>query len=779
MSIEIILIFSILILALVLFFTGWVRMDIVALLLLPVLTISGLLTPDQAVSGFSNPAVITIWSMYILSAAFSYTGVARMIGKQMFRFSGQSEWRMIMVIMLISGAMSSVMNNIGVAALMLPVVMDISRSTGRPASRLLLPLVTGIHLGGLITLIGNPANLVVSVELEQAGFSPLSFLDFTPMGVSVLLAGTLFVMLAGRHLLSKTSGALISKRHRRGHKELTESYDLSERTFQMEISDHSSLAGKTLADSYLRPALGINVLSVKRQSGHTILNPGPDHMLHPGDKLFVQARFDAVNALNSWKIFMPGQLESDPGLIDKIQPELFEVVINPAEWSQNNPELSEGLKILAVRKNKSRVLHRYSGDSFDQDDVVLVQENENRLNTLLEKGILLKYHPASPEKLRYIYHFYDTLYYLRAGKPTELFKSTSPGSFLPDTFGLKILAIKRGNEVLPPDNQNIQHHDYLLIKGDVADLSILKELLKIHLEDEQLPTTTAFEDEEQIMAEVVLAPRSALAGKTLKEINFRKKYGISVIALWREGSALRTNIHLFPLRFGEAMLLYGNREKIALMGSDTDFILLTDTMAKPLRTSKAVVSLLIMAGVLLPVMLGYLPIEISSVIGVALMVLTGCLTMEEAYQSIEWKSVFLIAGLLPLGLAMQQTGAAHVLADGVEYLMGGWGPWGIITGIYILTIFLTLALHPAALVVIISPVVLQSAQNYGLSPHSLMIMITVASSSILSPIAHPANLLIMGPGGYKFTDYIKFGMPLVIFLMAVVYLILPLIWPLT
>jgi di/tricarboxylate transporter len=773
MTIEIILVFSILITALVLFFTGWIRMDIVALLLMCILAVSGVLTPEQALSGFSNPAVITVWSMFILSAAFSYTGVARAIGQKMFRLSGQSEWRMILVIMIISGLMSSVMNNIGVAALMLPVVMDISRSTGRSPSRLLLPLVTGIHLGGLITLIGNPANLIVSVELEQSGLKPLKFLDFSSMGISVLIAGTLFVAFAGRFLLSKSAGSMISKRYRRGHKELTDSYDLRERTFVTVLAENSHLDGKTLAESHLRPALGINVLSVKRKNGHTILNPGPEIVLQTEDSLFVQARYDAISTLNTWKVFLPDQVDLDTDVKELLQLKFYEVDLIPGRL----PDFKD-LNILAIRKNKTKVLHNFTLENIEENDILLVSEPAEKLEALKEKGFLADFRLAGNEKLQYIYRLFDRFFFIRAGKPTELFKNTSDENLFANAFDLKVLAIKRENFIIRPEGELIQAHDYLLVKGDPQDVPLIRELMKIQLMDEKVPTATSLEDEEQIMAEVVLAPRSAMAGKTLMEINFRKKYGLTVLALWREGKTLRTNIHLIPLRYGEAMLIYGKREKIAMLGSETDFILLTETMEKPLRTSKATTALLIMAAVLLPVMLGYIPIEISSVIGVALMVITGCLTMEEAYQSIEWKSVFLIAGMLPLGLAMQETGAAGVLTEGVNIVMGRWGPWGIITGIYILTLVLTLALHPAALVVIISPVVLQSAQNYGISPHSLMIMIVVASSSLISPISHPANLLIMGPGGYKFSDYLKFGLPVALVLMIVVFFLLPLLWPL-
>ena len=189
MSLEIFLVFFILLTALVLFFTGWVRMDIVALLVLGTLGITGLVSPAEALSGFSNPAVVTVWAMFILSAALYQTGVARIIGRQVLNLAGTSEWRMIFVIMMTSGLLSAVMNNIGVAALMLPVVMDIARSTNRAPSRLLMPLAYGCLLGGLTTLIGTPPNLLVSFALQDAGLEPFQLFDFTPVGMGVMLGG--------------------------------------------------------------------------------------------------------------------------------------------------------------------------------------------------------------------------------------------------------------------------------------------------------------------------------------------------------------------------------------------------------------------------------------------------------------------------------------------------------------------------------------------------------------------------------------------------------------
>jgi di/tricarboxylate transporter len=780
MTIETILVFGILIVALVLFFTGWMRMDIVALLVLGTLAVTGLVSPEQALSGFSNPAVITVWSMFILSAAFSYTGVARMIGRQMFRLAGSSEWRVILVIMLISGLMSSVMNNIGVAALMLPVVMDIARTTKRSPARLLLPLAMATHLGGLTTLIGNPANLVVSVELEKQGYDGFELFDFSPLGFSVMLIGTIFVAFLGRFFLIKGKSSITSKTSNTIDYGLTDSYHLRERTFLMNIKPNSGLEGKTLAESLLRPALGVNVLSVKRNGGGTILNPGPDTLLRELDTLFVQGRFESIKSMHNWEIILPGQRTTEPAKIDYQNLNCFEITVEPDSplIGKIKKNSTGNFKILAIRRNGKRVFHDLTHEILNENDIVLVQSDEKLLEDYLSKRKIESYKLVGEEKLRFLYKLHEHLFFIKIGDPSELLQDASADNLLLNAFGLTVIGLMRNQQMIDVSNEQFKQSDQVLVKGQPDDMSLLKGLIRIELLDEKVPVPNTLENENLIMAEAILAPRSALAGKTLMEINFRKKYGLTILALWREGKAIRTNIHNTSLRFGEALLMYGKRDKIAILNNDSDFILLTDTIVKPLRTHKAATSVLVMLAVLVPVMFGFIPIEITSVIGVALMVITGCLTMEEAYQSIEWRSVFLIAGMLPLGIAMQQSGAADVLSGVIENFFGQWGKWGILTGIYLLAMVLTLALHPAALVVIISPIVLQSAESYDISPYSLMIMITVASSSLLSPVSHPANLLVMGPGGYQFKDYIKFGLPLALVVMAIVFLLLPVFWPL-
>ena len=203
MTYEMIMVFSILITSVILLVTEWVPMEVVALLVLGATAVTGLVTPVEAIAGWSNPAVITVWAVFILSSGLTHTGVANLIGKIVLKVSGRSESSIIAVIMVSAGVMSAFMNNVAVAALMLPVIMDISRQTGHTSSRLLLPLAYGSLLGGLMTKIGTPPNLIVSEMLRDSGMETFGLFDFTPVGIAVLLGGTAFMVLVGRHLLPR------------------------------------------------------------------------------------------------------------------------------------------------------------------------------------------------------------------------------------------------------------------------------------------------------------------------------------------------------------------------------------------------------------------------------------------------------------------------------------------------------------------------------------------------------------------------------------------------
>ncbi len=278
--------------------------------------------------------------------------------------------------------------------------------------------------------------------------------------------------------------------------------------------------------------------------------------------------------------------------------------------------------------------------------------------------------------------------------------------------------------------------------------------------------------------EAVLSPYTTLVGKNLRELYFRNKYKLSVLAIWRGGRAYRSNLRDMALQFGDALLLHGSRENIRVLGSDPDFLVLTEEAQEAPRLNKAYLSLLIMVGVLLPVILGYVNIAIAAVVGVVLMVLSGCITMEEAYRSIQLKAVFLIAGMLPLGIALQQTGTATLIAQQMVLLVGGLGALVVMAGLFLLAALASQVMPNPAVAVLLSPIALTIAADMGVSPYPLMMTVAVsASAAFLSPVGHPANILVMGPGGYRFSDYTRVGLPLTLVVLVVSMIFIPLFWP--
>jgi di/tricarboxylate transporter len=250
------------------------------------------------------------------------------------------------------------------------------------------------------------------------------------------------------------------------------------------------------------------------------------------------------------------------------------------------------------------------------------------------------------------------------------------------------------------------------------------------------------------------------------------------LAIWREGRAYRSNLRDMALRLGDAFLLHGPRDRLKVLGSDPEFLVLTEEAQEAPRSKKAPLAVGIMAAVLVPVIAGWLPIGVTAVAGVVLMVLSGCLTMDEAYRSIEWKAIFLIAGMLPLGIAMERTGAAAYLAEGMVALIGGFGPLVVLAGLFILAALASQVMPNPAVAVLLAPIAYNTATDMGISPYPLMMTVAIsASAAFLSPVGHSANVLVMGPGGYRFSDYTKAGLPLTLVVLIVSVLAVPVFWP--
>lgn len=783
MTLEIALVLTILLVALVLFVSERLRMDLVALLVLATLALTGLVDPAGAVAGFSNPAVIAVWAMFILSEGLTRTGIANILGRYLLRLAGPNEFRMVVVIMLTGGGLSAFMNNIGVAALMLPVVMDLSRRTRIPPSRLLMPMAFSTLLGGLTTQVGTPPNLLVSGALEDAGFEPFGLFDFTPVGGVALLAGTLFVALVGRLLLPKIKPDPESRR--RSQRNLRTQYGLQARTFNIQIPKDSVLVGRTLGQSRIGSAAGLIVLALVR-GGRTETLPSRQTVLRAGDRLLVQGRLDRFNDFRRWSELV---IEREAPVLQALMSEQVELVeVTVAEGSALAEELlhhSEfrrryNANVLAIRRRDLVRRVNLSYVPLRPGDVLLIQCATETLQQLRGSPDFSDTREVSEEELRDVYRLQERVFVARVPQDSELAGDTLARSRLGDAFDFRMLALFREGElvIMPDPDQPMRGGDLLLIQGRPGDVEILRGLQGLDAEQTTVPVLGEFQSDRLAMLETTLEPRSSLVGKPVQDVNFRDRYGLELVGIWRNGVAIRSNLDQLRLQLGDALLLLGPRQRLQMLERDADFLVLTAT-GGTIDARRAPLAAGIMLTVVAMTLSGWMPIYIAAVTGAALMVLTGCLRMEEAYRAIEWRAIFLIAGMLPLGVAMQQTGADIYLGELLLKALGGLGPWPVIGGLYVATAVGTLVMPVPALVVLMSPIVLSVSAALGISPYPGMMAVAMAAASFMSPISHPANVLVMGPGGYRFIDYIKMGVPVALVVMAATFLVLPIFWPLT
>jgi di/tricarboxylate transporter len=345
-----------------------------------------------------------------------------------------------------------------------------------------------------------------------------------------------------------------------------------------------------------------------------------------------------------------------------------------------------------------------------------------------------------------------------------------------ERLGLNVLGISRAGAVnlAPEPKEEVLEGDVVLFTG----FTDAEELSRFGLMTTRDPAWQGQLASEQVrLVEAVLAPRSALAGKTLREIQFRERYDLSVLAIWREGNTLREALADLPLRFGDALLIQGRAQKIKLLRNNPSFLILEEDVgaAPPARKAWLAVGLTTLA-VLLPAF-NLLPIAESTFAAACLMILFNCLSMDEAYSAIEWKTIFLIAGMIPLGMAMTSTGTAAFVGSGLIALLGPWGPLAVAGGIYLATTLLTQVLSGQVTPLVLAPIAIAAAQSVGADPRGMAMAVAMGcSTAFLTPISHSANMLVMGPGGYKFKDYARVGLPLTLLLFGVLLVALPVFW---
>ncbi len=382
-----------------------------------------------------------------------------------------------------------------------------------------------------------------------------------------------------------------------------------------------------------------------------------------------------------------------------------------------------------------------------------------------------------------IYHLDERLFRARIPAGSFLVGRPLAQSSLRERYGLTVIAVEHnGRTVYAPGPGTVfQEGDTVLLKGR------LEEFRQKDVEPrlEILPPVEHYERDlesaEYAVVECMLAPRSRLLGSTLRQVSFRDKYGMQVLAIWRQNRAIRTQLGDIPLEFGDGLLMHGQVRRLDLLRADPDLILLSHELKRgPTLQGKAWLASGIFGATILVAAAAQLSVSEVMLAGALLMILAGVVTMEQAYRAIDWRVVFLVAGMLPLGAAMTKTGATAVIANAMISVLGSFSPLVLLLGLLTLTVLMSQAIKGAAVSAVIAPIAIAVAQRVGVNPRSLAMGVALATSmAFVTPLGHPVNILMMGAGGYTFRDFFKVGLPLTILLFVVTLLLLPVFWPLT
>lgn len=592
--------FVILIGAIVLLFTEWIRIDLTAILIILALSITGVLGPEDALSGFSSEPAILLAAIFVLSGALYHTGLSEQLGNLIQRMAGRSFERMIGVVMPSVALLSAFTHHVTITAIMLPPMLKLSKDNNIPASKLLMPMSFAASLGTTVAIIGAPAFLIVDGLLRQSGQSGLGFFSIAPIGLVLSLMGTLFMLLIGRFLLPA----------HKGDDESVDHFRLEGYYTELIILPDSPLIGKTINQ------------------------------------------------------------------IEEIQKSDFKVL---AWYRENHPREKP-----------------FGNKKTQAEDVLLVRTNPDKLATIqLEPGIAI----------RPIYKY-----------EKEFFE---------------------------------------------------------HQENDN--------DREEIfsqMVQSVVAPRSELINKTIGQADFLQKYGVIIVGVWRRKGWLRTKLSRTKIREGDVLVMVGNKASLKRISQTQSFLMLVPFKGEPRPQHKARLAGLIMILSVTAAALKILPVEIALLSGAALMILTKCISISQAYQSIETRIYVFIAGAIPLGLAMQETGAATLLADWMQNLVQNWEIHWILLTFFLAAGLVTQVMSDAATTALFAPIAIALARSLNLPPEPFAVTVAMAAvTSFFTPIGHHGNLLIYGPGHYRFSDFLRVGIPLTLIIAIIVSVMAPMLWP--
>jgi len=774
MTLEIGFLFAIIAVMIYFFLTEKLPVELTAFTGLALLALTGYVGPTEAFQGFASPAVITMLSVFFVSTALLRTGVADSAAGAIQKLVGPREKLLTVFLMLVAGLLSAFMNNVAATAVLMPAVASLAKQMSIAPSRLFMPLAFGAILGGTTTLVGTPANLLTAQVMGAHGVEPFKLFDFAPFGIVLLAAGMLYMLTIGQWLLpNRGTGSTMATPG-----DLTEIYRLRERLFSIRVPQGSPMDGITLRDARIGTALGVNVVAIVRE-GEKQLAPPPEFMIRAEDRLLVEGRFSDVEHLMT----VQGLELAYSNQVDLREASgIFTGIV--IRVSENSDIVGKTVQALRVRERYGvlvAAIWRGGEITHDRpgglplhvgDEVLFVGQREQIEEVAASPETdVIEIGPSAVGRLEGIG------FELKINAGSTMAGKNLRESRMGELVGLTVLGVLRSGELTTIGLDDIfEAGDRLLVTGEPSRVGSLMEVGNVELGGEA--SETEIESESVRVVEAVVAPRSAIAGHTLEELNFREHYNLQVLAIWREGEPIHEGLADIRLRIGDALLLQGRATKIELLGPNPDFLMLTPGLEEVRRTKKAPFALAGLGMMVLFVVGGYFPIQVAAFAAAVFVVLTGALTMQEAYRAIEWRAIFLVAAVLPVGVAMERSGAAALMANGVVDSVGSIGPFAVLVSLLVLSSALSQGLDGAPTVVLLAPVVFLAAEQLGISPRPLMMGVGLAASAaFLTPFSHKANLLVMSAGGYRVGDFTRVGSALTIIVLGLLALMIPWLLP--
>ena len=598
MTPEIALTLGVTLAALVLFVWNRLDVEVVGLLVLGALLVTGLATPAQGLAGFANEATVTVALMLVLSAGLLRTGAVDLLARKLADAAGDSELRLLVAVIVVIVPVSALVNNTAAVAILLPAVLGISRAMRIAPSRVLMPLSFAGQLGGTLTLVGTSTNLLVAGFVLEAGLGRLRLFDITPPAAVLTAIGVLYLLTLGRRLTP----------HRLAPAGLVESYELREYLTALVVRDRSALVGRTLAEARFGDVHGLQVVELRRADGARVAPTTGQTAVHAGDVLVVSGR---------------------------------------------------------------------------APDIARVEETKDF-----------------------------------------------------DIAGTR------------PD---------VRLAGEGA-----------------APTT----EEPPQLAELLVPLHSRAVHRSVKDLDLRRRWGVNVLALQRHGRPVHAAVGRIPLAPGDLLLVQGRPAALTSLHAEGELALLGPVRIPERRRRKIPLAVAIMGLVVLLPAIGLTTIVVSALLGALAMVLTGCLTPQEAYEDMDWSVVVLLGAILPLGFVMRDTGTAAWLAGGLVTFAAPLGPHGVLLTLYLAGVALTSVISNGAAAAVLVPVAIATAGALDVAAMPFVIAIMLAaSSSFVTPIGYQTNTFIYGPGGYRFSDFVRVGAPLNLLLAAASAVVVPLFFP--